>query len=30
VLFLLASIPLARFTDSIARRDRERRTQAIL
>jgi polar amino acid transport system permease protein len=30
VLFLLASIPLARFTDSFARRDRERRTQAIL
>ena len=27
---LAASIPLARFTDSLAKRDRERRTQAIL
>jgi polar amino acid transport system permease protein len=30
VLFLLASIPLARFTDWVARRDRERRMQAVL
>lgn len=30
VLFLLASIPLARFTDWYARRDRERRTQGVL
>jgi len=30
VLFLLASVPLARFTDWFARRDRERRLQAML
>lgn len=30
VLFLLASVPLARFTDWFARRDRERRMQAVL
>lgn len=30
VLFLLASIPLARFTDWIARRDRQRRMQGVL
>ena len=30
VLFLAASIPLARFTDWLAKRDRERRTQAVL
>ena len=29
-LFLAASIPLARFTDWLAKRDRERRTQAFL
>lgn len=30
VLFLVASIPLARFTDWVAKRDRRRRTQAVL
>ena len=30
VLFLAASIPLARLTDWVAKRDRKRRTQAVL
>ena len=30
ILFLLATIPLARLTDHLARRDRERRLQGIL
>jgi polar amino acid transport system permease protein len=30
LLFLLATIPLARFTDHVARRDQERRLQRTL